>query len=192
MFEQLKKFIHSTISISNRELALVEEYFVRQKFPRKTFLHEASRTCNWLGFLEKGMVRHFHLHDGSEQTCDLTVEGGWISDFSSFTQNKPGVMYLYAMEDCIVDTITRSQLEELYERNPKFRAFGQLMTERVAQRATQIAMSLSTLKPEQRYLLLLEEQPELFQRVPNKYLAGLIGISPESLSRLQRRLSKKS
>lgn len=62
------------------------------------------------------------------------------------------------------------------------------MAEQVAQRATEIAMSLSSDKPEERFTKLLNSNPDLFQRVPQKYIANFLGISPESLSRIQKRI----
>ena len=65
------------------------------------------------------------------------------------------------------------------------------MAEQVAQRATEIAMSLSSDQPEERYQNLLKKQPDLFQRIPQKYIANFLGISPESLSRIRSRILRK-
>jgi CRP-like cAMP-binding protein len=65
------------------------------------------------------------------------------------------------------------------------------MAEQVAQRATEIAMSLSSNKPEERFQNLIKEQPDLFQRVPQKYIANFLGFSPESLSRIKTRILQK-
>jgi CRP-like cAMP-binding protein len=61
------------------------------------------------------------------------------------------------------------------------------MAEQIAVRTIDIAMSLSSEKPEERVRKLIEQRPELFQQVPQKYLANLLGISPESLSRIRAR-----
>ena len=67
------------------------------------------------------------------------------------------------------------------------------MAEQILQRATDTAMYLAADKPEERFQHLFRSRPELFQRVPQKYIANLLGISPESLSRLQKRMyTKKS
>ena len=65
------------------------------------------------------------------------------------------------------------------------------MAENVAQRATEIAMSLSSDKPEERFNNLIKKQPDLFQRIPQKYIANFLGISPESLSRIRNRIIGK-
>ena len=101
-------------------------------------------------------------------------------------------MNLQAIEDTSAFTITRKNLYALYEQCGKYETFGRLMAEQVAQRATDIAMSLSSDKPEERYLKLIDKQPDLFQRVPQKYIANFLGISPESLSRIRKRIMTKS
>ena len=101
-------------------------------------------------------------------------------------------MNLQAMEYTTVFLIRKENLFKLYSECNKYETFGRLMAEGVAQRATEIAMSLSSEKPEQRFRNLIKSQPNLFQRVPQKYIANFLGISPESLSRIRNRILKKS
>ena len=100
-------------------------------------------------------------------------------------------MNLQAMEDTTVFVIRKENLYKLYTECNKYETFGRLMAEQVAQRATEIAMSLSSDKPEERFQNLLNKQPDLFQRVPQKYIANFLGVSPESLSRIRNRIFKK-
>jgi CRP-like cAMP-binding protein len=100
-------------------------------------------------------------------------------------------MSLQAMEETTLSVIKKDNLYKLYKECPKYETFGRLMAEQVAQRATEIAMSLSSDKPEERFQNLLNKQPNLFQRVPQKYIANFLGVSPESLSRIRNRIVKK-
>ena len=100
-------------------------------------------------------------------------------------------MNLQAMEDTTVFIIRKENLHKLYHECNKYETFGRLMAEQVAQRATEIAMSLSSEKPEERFKNLLLKQPDLFQRVPQKYIANFLGVSPESFSRIQKRVHSK-
>ncbi|MBK0404697.1 Crp/Fnr family transcriptional regulator [Adhaeribacter sp. BT258] len=95
------------------------------------------------------------------------------------------------MENSAVFLIRKQNLYKLYKECNKYETFGRLMAEQVAQRATEIAMSLASEKPEERFLNLIKKQPELFQRVPQKYIANFLGISPESLSRIRNRIHQK-
>ena len=66
------------------------------------------------------------------------------------------------------------------------------MVEKIAQRASDIAMSLSSEKPEERFKNFLQNQPNIFQLAPQKYIANFLGISPESLSRIRKRVFDKT
>ena len=83
--------------------------------------------------------------------------------------------------------INKNDLFRIYVENRNIESFGRIMAEQIEVRTIDIAMSLSSEKPEERVRKLIEQRPELFQQVPQKYLANLLGISPESLSRIRAR-----
>ncbi len=188
MFDRLKKYCKTVISLSDSELKLIDRYFEIKKLKKKDFLLQNGKVCNFIGFIADGTIRHFHIKEGIEKTCDISFENSWVTDFQSFTHNTSCIMNLQAMTDTTVFIIKKENLYKLYNESNKYETFGRLMAEQVAQRATEIAMSLSSDKPEERFQNLLKKQPDLFQRVPQKYIANFLGVSPESLSRIQKRI----
>ena len=191
MYEQLKKYCKETVPLSDKELELIDSYFESKSILKKHYLLEGNNVCNFIAFIAKGSIRHFHVKDGVEKTCDISFENSWVTDFQSFTNNTVCKMNLQAMEDTTVFFIKKNNLSSLYKACNKYETFGRLMAENVAQRATDIAMSLSSDKPEERFLQLIKKQPNLFQRIPQKYIANFLGISPESLSRIRNRIIQK-
>jgi CRP-like cAMP-binding protein len=191
MFEKLKKYCTSIVTLTGSELKLIDTYFEVNELEKKDFLLQDGKICNFIGFIAKGTIRHFHIKDGVEKTCDISFENAWVTDFQSFTNNTYCIMNLQAMEDTTVFIIRKENLYKLYNECNKYESFGRIMAEQVAQRATEIAMSLSSDKPEKRFQNLLKKQPDLFQRIPQKYIANFLGISPESLSRIQKRIHTK-
>jgi hypothetical protein len=157
----------------------------------KEFLLQDNSVCDFIGFITVGSIRHFHIKDGVEKACDISFENSWVTDFQSFTNETLCRMNLPAMEATTLLIISKQDLFNLYKECKKNETFGRIMAERVAQRATEIAMSLSSDKPEERFLKLIDSQPDLFQRVPQKYIANFLGISPESLSRIRKRVLGK-
>ncbi len=188
MYENLKEYCQKLIPFSEKELDLIDVYFEQKNLKKKEFLLKDDCICNFIAFISEGSIRHFHVKNGDEKTCDISFETMWITDFQSFTHNNVSIMNLQAMEDTIVFLIRKPDLYKLYQECPIYETFGRLMAENVAQRATEIAMSLSSEKPEERFQNLLKKQPDLFQRIPQKYIANFLGISPESLSRIQKRI----
>ncbi|TMM53184.1 Crp/Fnr family transcriptional regulator [Maribacter algarum] len=191
MFNELKKYCEKIVPVSPQELELIDKYFERMTLKKKEYLLEDGSICNFLGFIAKGSIRHFHIKNGLEKTCDISFENSWVTDFQSFTTEAHCIMNLQAMENSVIYTVEKKQLGDLYRDCPKYETFGRLMAEGVANRATRIAISLSSDKPEERYLNLLNNRPDFFQRIPQKHIANFLGISPESLSRIRARIQKK-
>lgn len=191
-FSQLKMYFKSKVSFTEKELELIDEYFEVRWFRKKDFLLESGKICDFIGYIDKGIIRHFHIKEVVENTCDISFEEYWVTDLQSFVTNNHSVMNLQALEDTTVFVISKKNLPALYEMCCKYETFGRLVTEEVAQRATDIAMSLSADKPEERFIKLMKKQPALFQRVPQKHIANLLGIKPESLSRIRKRILNKS
>jgi CRP-like cAMP-binding protein len=191
MFEPLKVYCQNMVPFTVQELSLVDTYFEKKDIKKKEFLLQNGKICNFIGFISEGTIRHFHIKEGVEKTCDISFENSWVTDFQSFTHNTAGIMNLQAMEDTCVSLIKKENLFKLYAACNKYETFGRLMAEQVAQRATEIAMSLSSDKPEERFQNLLKKQPDLFQRIPQKYIANFLGVSPESLSRIRSRILAK-
>lgn len=191
MTDRLKEYCKRIVPLTNSELALIDTYFEISHVAKKDFLLMSGKACNFIAFISEGAIRHFHVKSGIEKTCDISFANSWVTDFQSFTHGTPCIMNLQALENTAILLITKKNLAELYEKCSKYETFGRLMAEQVAQRATEIAMSLSSDKPEERYLNLIENHPDIFQRVQQKYIANFLGISPESLSRIRNRVVRK-
>ena len=187
----LKNYCKLTVPFSDAELDLIDIYFETKLLKKKEFLLRDTTICDFIAFIAEGSIRHFHIKDGDEKTCDISFSNAWVTDFQSFTHNTNGIMNLQAMESTVVFLIRKQNLYQLYKENNKYETFGRLMAEQVAQRATEIAMSLSSDKPEERFQKLVNKHPDLLQRVSQKYVANFLGISAESLSRMRKRIIEK-
>ncbi len=191
MYDKLKNYCEKTVPLLETELDLIDKYFEERRVKKKEYLLQDNTVCNFIAFIAEGSIRHFHIKDGVEKTCDLSFENAWVTDFQSFTYETVGKMNLQAMENTTVFLINKQNLFTLYKECRKYETFGRLMAEQVAQRATEIAMSLSSDKPEERFENLIKRQPDLLQKVPQKYIANFLGLTPESLSRIRNRIYQK-
>lgn len=193
MFEPLKDYCRRILPFTDEELGAVDEYFVEKTFKRRELLLEAPRTCRHLFFIVKGSVRYFRIkEDGSETTCDISLDNQWATEFVSFTSGAPARLSLQALEETTVYCIDKACLHALYKAFARYETFGRLITERILQQSIDTSVSLASQKPEERFKHLMQTRAELFQRVPRKFIANLLGISPESLSRLQKRIYSKN
>jgi CRP-like cAMP-binding protein len=161
--------------------------FKHTTIKRNDFLLKEGKVCDFIAFVNSGVIRHYHLKDGKEITCDVTLKNSFITDFRSFTQSIPSEYNFQILKNAELLIIKKWELFELYDNYKNIESLGRIMAEQVALRTIDIAMSLSSDKPQERVEKLIIQRPDLFQEVPQRYLANLLGISPESLSRIRAR-----
>lgn len=187
MYENLIKYCKSFVEIDEASEEDLQSNFLPKKINKKEFLLKEGKICNMVAYVDKGTMRIFHTIDGNELTCDIILENSFVTDFKSLNNGKPSAINIQAIDDCELLIIDKFDLIKLYDTNKHIERLGRIMAEKIAIRTIEIAASLSFDKPEMRFKKLLSTQPELFQKVPQKYLANILGISPESLSRIKAR-----
>lgn len=187
MIENLLNYCSRYIQLAELDQQAIELNFKPIKLKRKEYLLKEGMFCDFIAFLNSGVIRHYHIKEGNEITCDITLQHNFITDFKSLTHNTPTNYNFQILKDAELCVINKNDLLRLYAENRNIESFGRIMAEQVAQRTIEIAMSLSSDKPEERVEKLLKQRPDLFQEVPQRYLANLLGISPESLSRIRGR-----
>jgi CRP-like cAMP-binding protein len=187
MIDNLLEYCSKFIQLTELDKGVMAHHFKPFKLKRKDFLLKKGMVCDFVAFLNSGVIRHYHIKDGNEITCDITLHNNFITDFKSLTQNTPTNYYFQILKDAELFVIKKNNLLRLYAENRNIESFGRIMAEQVAQRTIDIAMSLSSDRPEERVEKLIKQRHDLFQEVPQRYLANLLGISPESLSRIRAR-----
>jgi CRP-like cAMP-binding protein len=187
MYENLIKYCKSFVEIDVASEEDLQSNFLPKKINKKEFLLKEGKICNMVAYVDKGTMRIFHTIDGNELTCDIILENSFVTDFKSLNNGEASAINIQAIDDCDLLIIDKFDLIKLYDTNKHIERLGRIMAEKIAIRTIEIAASLSFDKPEMRFKKLLSTQPELFQKVPQKYLANILGISPESLSRIKAR-----
>ena len=187
MFENLINYCSSFIALSTIDKEAIALNFKHTTIKRNDFLLKEGKVCDFIAFVNSGVIRHYHLKDGKEITCDVTLKNSFITDFRSFTQGIPSEYNFQILKNAELFIIKKRELLELYNNNKNIETLGRIMAEQVALRMIDTAMSLSSDKPQERVEKLIIQRPDLFQEVPQRYLANLLGISPESLSRIRAR-----
>ncbi len=187
--QNITDYFSTLIPLDAPEKELLERLVVRRKFARKQLLLSIGERCTFVGFIEEGAVRHCSIDDaGNERTCDINLEGNWITDSKSFTTGAPSRYNLQALKSCRVAFLSHQALEQMYAAFPKFQAISRMINERIILRLGEISEMLLLPMPEERYKRLLETNRRIFEQAPRKDIAHLIGIAPESLSRMTKRL----
>lgn len=189
--DSLRTVLDKLVPLSDSEWHLIRSSFVQRMVDAKTLLTKEGEVTHELFFIQSGLARLFYQTDDNEQmTSFIFFENMFASCLESFLQKIPSNQNLETLEPCVVLTITRDALEALYVECPKVNI---IMRKVLEQRfiASQRLLSQYILKsPQERYEQLLGNNPQLLQRVPQNIIATFLGITPVSLSRIRKRISK--
>lgn len=187
-FEKLKQQLHKYISLDGYEINEFCSRLSVKMLKRKEFLYREGQICKSVVFVANGCLRYYYLKDGEEQTMQFFLENAWYTDYESFLTEKPSLQYIQALEPTTLLILTKLKLYELYEAHPKIERFGRIMAENAYLGSRKNNLQHLILSPEERYLKLIQERPKVIERVALKYIASYLGIKPESLSRIRKRI----
>jgi len=189
---EISKMISKHIALTAKEADVIAECIPIKSFKKGSFLVKEGQIPNESYFVIKGCVRKFYLVEGEEKTTDFYTEEASISSMQSYLKKTPVNHYFECIEDCKLAVLTYEKEHELYERVPGFESLCRISLEvDLAEQQEALATFIMS-SPEQRYINLLQNKPELLQRVPQYHLASFLGIKPESLSRIRKRIAKKT
>jgi CRP-like cAMP-binding protein len=176
---------------TDSELEIVLKHFEVKKFKKKTTLLEAGKIANEVYFLVSGCIRLFCIKDGEDLSTYFFTENMFAGSYDSFISRKPSKVAIETLEECEVMVLTHESLESLYQVFPKMNEFIRKAIEQRFVLLHDLFISYLLNSPEERYLLLIKDRPELLQRIPQHQIASFLGITPVSLSRIRNRVFKK-
>lgn len=156
-----------------------------------SFLLKEGQANRYTYFVEKGLVRQYRLIEGEEVTTAFYTEGQWIMALTGFTEEVVATDSLLCEEDTVVVVGNEEKARELFQVFPRFETISRAVMETVFAEQQKTMVHHLTASPEEKYQRLLETRPDLAQRVPQYLLASYIGVKPESLSRIRKRMAGK-
>jgi CRP-like cAMP-binding protein len=157
-----------------------------KRYSKKDFLLKAGHISDKIFFIERGLVRCFYDKSEKEVCSWFMKENDCIISVESFFQQKESYENIQALEETDAYFIEYNELQFIYQNFPEFNFIGRVLTEKYYALSEQRLYSLRMQNASERYRFLMENYPELIQRVPSKYLASYLGISEETLSRNKR------
>jgi len=186
------KFINyfSKISaLTAEESEGIAESMKVKTFKKGDFLLREGQVSAITYFVLQGLVREYILSDGEEKTTNFIGEEEWAISLSSLSTEQASNHFWICMEDTTVVVGDEQQAQELFKKFPRFETISRKIMEKSMAEQKEALTSYYSDSPEQRYLKLLKSRPTLIQRVPQYHLASYIGVKPESLSRIRKRIA---
>jgi len=159
---------------------------------KKDHYFRAGEICNATAYVNRGCLRRYVINEHEKEIIlNFALEDWWIGDLESFFLRKPTIYYAQALEDSELLLLSRENFLQACEQFPKYKAFHEAKMQRSYYATLKRISVTNSGTPEEKYLQLAKDMPQLFQRVPLHYIASYLSIEPESLSRLRKRLSEK-
>ena len=186
----LRNNLLEKVNISSEEMELLAPYFRPKSLKRKKDLNRIGEVCRDIAFVTKGSLRAYSIDDkGIEHVSQLALENHWIADLYSLLSGTPSEFAIGAMEDSELLLLSAPDLDRIYLKVPLMERFFRKLLEKAYVTTLQRFNSTISEPADIRYKRLMQNHPDLLQRVPLIHIASYLGITPESLSRIRKKLS---
>jgi CRP-like cAMP-binding protein len=192
MYEIFFQSLKSKVPFTEEELAVVKTYLTPKKLRKKQYLLQEGDVCKFISFVEKGALRSYSIDDkGVEKIIQFALEGWTISDLYSFLTSEPATYNIDALEDSELLLISKSAHEELLEKMPKYESWIRIQITNAYIAMQRRLTSIISLSLEERYAAFTAAYPNIVQRVPQHMIASYMGLTPETLSRVRKKMTGK-
>lgn len=177
--------------LTPKEWATLIQFGTLKSFKKGENFITANQINTKIAFILKGGFRFYYVKNDAEITCLFAFENDMIGSFECNILKQPCTQTIQALENSDVFIIDYKDLEGLYDKSQKFEKVGRIILEHYMAFLQLRITSYLLDTPEERYLRLINEAPDLLNRVPLQYIASFIGVTPVSLSRIRKRILKK-
>lgn len=189
MSKLLIKYFSQYTSLDKEEIRIIEENCLIKNYKKGTILLREGEYAKESYLVLEGCVRSYFLIDGEERNTDFFLENDPIVPVS-YIKNQPSEYYIECLEDCLFSIGKTERTELFLKKHPKFIPLYRKISDDFATNQLISTDKFRNLSPEEHYLELRKLKPDLFDRVPQYHLASYLGIKPQSLSRIRKRLKQ--
>lgn len=194
MYEKYKNFIEKHVHFNIIEWTLFKSKLKISNHKKGEIIHYAGDICTKLMFINSGIVREYFIDDsGKDHTWNICFNDEnaqminvYVVDYDSFINQRESKISFEVLEDCELLSVNYSDVQFLYNYSKKGERFGRLMAERAYTYTHNLIIDRLTKTASQRFKEFMVKTPYLLDKVPQYHIATLLGIAPQSLSRLKK------
>lgn len=191
MVEKLLQYFSKYRPLTQSEKDAITKDIKISNFSKRHILLKEGQIAHDNYFVLKGCVRQYIIKNGTERTTNFFSEEDWILPAIGNPIPQSSTFYLDCVQDCVLLIANDSQGSELMKTNPKFIELSQMILEKEILRQQKHFAEYQNSTPEERYLSLLSDRPNLIQTISQIHLSSYIGVKPESLSRIKKRITNR-
>ncbi len=175
--------IQRVFRISEDEMKAIENVMQVTFLKKNNFFLKENEICKSIGFIEHGSMRLFYETPEKEVCNDFFFENSLVGSIASFITQTPSIVNIAPVENCELLLFEYADVMALIQKFPALKILANIILQEQLIRTEKREASLLKDSPEERFKHLLEEHPKIFKRIPLRYVAGYLGITPETLSR---------
>lgn len=183
--------IRQVVTLATDEEQIVDALFEPHYIDAGNFFLQAGEVCQYVGFINEGLLRYYILEDGEEHTYDFSSEQMFTCNYESFLTRMPSTRFIQAVEATTLLRINYTNLQKFYAQLQYGQEFGRLVAEQLFVMTLQKLTSFYRETAEERYDTFLRLFPGLVERLPQYVVASYVGIKPQSLSRIRAQRAGK-
>lgn len=188
--DKLKHFLKQIVPISNEEFEKAMPYFEKKTLKKGEYFINQGKVCSQIAFINKGSLKTFYLnHKSEEVTSCFCGEHCFVTSYKSFIKQIPSELAVQAMDDVELLVISREGLYKLYDKSPIWQTIGRILAENEYLVMEKYASVLNNESAKEKYLRLMEEQPNILQKASVEDIASYLGVTRRTLSRIRREIS---
>lgn len=187
----LVDYFNKILPLDEVEKSFVEAVFKERRVKRRQFILQEGDICKHNSFVVEGCFRMYTVDEkGKEHNLQFAIENWWIGNIGSFHSEEPGKLYIEALENSIILQITKEAQLKLFVEHPKFNRIFRVLAENALVSAQRRILQNISSTAEERYLDFLIGHPHFFNRISNVQIASYLGVTPEFLSTIRKKLAK--
>ena len=192
MYSLFFRTLSEKFHFSEADIEILKNELKPKKIRKKQYLLQEGDVCKFMAFVERGALRSYTVDEkGSEHIIQFALEGWTISDLYSFLTGEPATYNIDAVEDSELVLISKAAHEKLLETLPKYESYMRIQLTGAYIAMQRRLTSIISLPLEERYTGFTAAYPQLVQRFPQHMIASYMGLTPETLSRVRRKMNRK-
>ncbi len=190
MIQQFKASIDLISPLEEAAWNAMEQYMSTRVLKKHELLWKKGDVCRHLVFVGSGLFRNYYFINEKEITLRFFTENSMLLSYKSFITQQPSDIAFEALEESEIVTLPRVAVYDLYDKYKSVDRLGRLMAERGFVEIQNLRDLVATLTPEEKYLKMLKEQPQIIERVSQNYISSYLGMTPEHFSRIRKKTGK--